>query len=351
MATLSKHDLMLAAAGGLGAGLAAMALLSRRDGGLRGQVVFITGGSRGLGLSLARAFAREGCRVAICARDGAGLLAAREDLQARGAEVLAVECDIAEQQQVGRAIDAVLAHYGRIDVLVNNAGIIQVGPVETMTTADFENAMRVMFWGMVHPTMALLPHMLERGSGRIVNITSIGGKVAVPHLLPYTCAKFAAVGFSEGLRAEMAGKGVKVVTIAPGLMRTGSYLNAVFKGDHAREAVWFSLGAAVPGISMSAERATRQIVRATKRGEAEKILSAPASLLSWFHGLFPGLTADMLGLVSRLILPSGGGTGERRGAETGALGAPWVSALTILGRHAASRFLQHPERSPAPVRP
>jgi NAD(P)-dependent dehydrogenase (short-subunit alcohol dehydrogenase family) len=313
--------------------------------------VLITGGSRGLGLALAREFAREGCRIAICARDAQELNAAVQDLERRGAEAFSVSCDVSSREQVANAIGQVNARFGRIDILVNNAGEIQVGPVENMTLEDFERAMNVMFWGTVFPTMALLPLLLERppdlAAARVVNITSIGGKVAAPHLLPYTCAKFAAVGFSEGLRAELAGKNVKVVTIAPGLMRTGSYLNALFKGDQDREATWFSLGAASPGVSMSASRAAKQIVAATKRGTAEKVLSTPANVLARFHGLFPGATANMLGIAGRLLLPAARGGSEgglKRGADTQALNSPLLSALTVLGRLAARQY--HQQRAP-----
>jgi short-subunit dehydrogenase len=190
-----------------------------------------------------------------------------------------------------------------VDILVNNAGTIQVGPFESMTTKDFEDAMRVMFWGMLHPTLTVLPDMLGRRSGRIVNITSIGGKVSMPHLLPYGCAKFAAVGLSEGLRAELKSQGIRVTTIVPGLMRTGSFLNAFFKGRQEKEFRWFSLGATLPLISMDAKRAARQIVDATRRGQAERVLSLPAGLLADFHGQFPGLTADLLALANRFVLP------------------------------------------------
>ena len=336
---------------GTAAGLIARTILARRRSAhsLRGQVVFITGGSRGLGLSLAETFANEGCRVAICARDAMELEAARRQLD-HGGSILAVPCDVADQRQVERTVDSVIAQFGRIDVLVNNAGEIQVGPVQSMTLEDFENAMDVMFWGTVYPSMAVLPHVLERGTGRIVNITSIGGKVAVPHLLPYTCAKFAAVGFSEGLRAELAGKGIHVVTIAPGLMRTGSYLNALFKGDQEREAVWFSLGATLPGISMGARRAARQIVNATKRGDAERILTVPARWLARFHGLFPGLAADLLSVVNHYVLPSGTDKGSMRGREATVLRKPWMQALTVLGRIAARRFLEESKQQAAPAR-
>ena len=125
-----------------GAGLGAAALVTARclrSESLRGQVALITGGSRGLGLSLARRFAREGCQIAICARDERELACARADLEARGARALTVPCDITDREQVARMIETVRQHYGRIDILVNNAGIIQVGPLESMTLEDFEN--------------------------------------------------------------------------------------------------------------------------------------------------------------------------------------------------------------------
>ncbi len=352
MPAVSNRTLLLAAASaGVSAGLIARAALKRSaSGSLQGQVVLITGGSRGLGLSLAREFAREKCEIAICARNPAELEAARADLERRGARVLALPCDVAEEAQVQRTIDQVIGRFGRVDVLVNNAGEIQVGPLESMTLEDFERAMQIMFWGTVYPTMTVLPHLLARKRGRIVNITSIGGKVAVPHLLPYTCAKFAAVGFSEGLRAELSGKGIKVVTIAPGLMRTGSYLNAIFKGNQDAETAWFSLSSTMPAITMSGDRAARQIVNAAKRGDSEKILTLPANLLARFHGLFPGATADILGVVNRLLLPSGIDRSTRRGREAGILQNPWFKLLTVLGRLGAQRFLQNPEQhAPAKV--
>jgi short-subunit dehydrogenase len=202
-----------------------------------------------------------------------------------------------------------------------------------------------MFWGTVYPTLELLPQFTGRKSGRVVNITSIGGKVAVPHLLPYTCAKFAAVGFSEGLHAELRDSGVKVVTIAPGLMRTGSYLNADFKGDAEKEAGWFGVSSSMPGLTMSGERAARQIADATSRGTAEKVLTTPANVLAKAHGVAPGLTSEILGFVDKL-LPSGQSKTHTRGHETRSLNSPLMAAATVLGRMAAKRFLQ-----PAQARP
>jgi NAD(P)-dependent dehydrogenase (short-subunit alcohol dehydrogenase family) len=206
----NKEALVLAAAGA-GAFLAGRALSRRFFGySLRGKVVLITGVSRGLGLVMAREFASEGARIAICARRPDELEAARADLKRRGAEVMAIPCDVTDRAQVNELMNVVRDRFGRIDVLVNNAGVIQVGPVEVMTMEDYEEAMKTHFWGPLYATLAVLPEMRRRRAGRIVNITSIGGKISIPHLVPYSASKFALVGLSEGLRAELLKDGVRV---------------------------------------------------------------------------------------------------------------------------------------------
>ncbi|HZB44509.1 MAG TPA: SDR family NAD(P)-dependent oxidoreductase, partial [Pyrinomonadaceae bacterium] len=332
----NREALMLAAAG-LGGLVAARALVRGRGGyELAGKTVLITGGSRGLGLVLAREFAREGARVAVCARDPEELERARADLAGRGAEVYAIPCDVTDRDQVSEMIDMVSRHFGEIDVLVNNAGVIQVGPVEVMTLEDYEQAMGVHFWGPLYTMLAVLPSMRRRGGGRVVNISSIGGKIGVPHLVPYSASKFALVGLSEGMRAELRKDGVVVTTVCPGLMRTGSPRNATFKGRHREEYAWFAISDSLPVTSIGAERAARQIVSATRRGDAELVISTQAVLAVKFHALFPEATADMLALVNRL-LPGPGGIGKRRakGKESESALAP--SVLTALSERAAVR--------------
>jgi short-subunit dehydrogenase len=237
---------------------------------------------------------------------------------------------------------------GPVDILVNNAGIIQVAPIEAIGAREFQQAMAVNFWGVLNPTLAVLPGMRGRRRGRIVNITSIGGKVSVPHLLPYGAAKFATVGFSEGLAAEVAKDGVHVITVVPGLMRTGSYLHAEFEGRPADEFTWFALGSTLPFVSMDAERAARRIVRAIRRGEREPILSLPAQVLARTHGLFPGTVVRTLGLVNRLLPRAGDTRGRAEGLELQrAAGKGALHAVTRLGRAAARRFNQYPARTRA----
>lgn len=322
---------MLLAGVSAGALLAVRALKRRQHAcSFRNRVIIITGGSRGLGLVLAREFAREGARLVICARDESELDRARKDLEERGATVLAVPCDVTVRSQAEELARFALERFGEIDALVNNAGVIEVGPFEVMTLEDYEQAMNTHFWGPLYTTLAVLPEMRKRQQGRIINIASIGGKISVPHLLPYSASKFALVGLSEGLRAELAKNNITVTTVCPGLMRTGSPRNAIFKGKHKAEYAWFSISDALPLISMDAERAARQIIEASRRGDAEIILSIPAKIAVLFHGLFPGLTADLMGAVNS-FLPDAGGIGAKRATgeqSQSELSPSWLTTLS-----------------------
>ena len=315
----------------LGAGIyalkSAVSHLSEYD--LKDKTVLITGGSRGLGLVMAREFAREGSRLVLCARDEEELEQARLDLEKLDAEVLVVPCDVTSKDDVNQMISTVNSRFGAVDVLVNNAGVIQVGPIEVMTHEDFELAMQAHFWGPLNTIMATLPSMLERRTGRIVNISSIGGKVSVPHLVPYSASKFALVGLSKGLRAELMKDGIKVTTVCPGLMRTGSPRNADFKGKHQFEYAWFSISDALPLLTVSAENAARQVVRACKRGDAELVISVPAKIAVLFDALFPEAMSQMLAIANR-VLPRAGGVGmeRRKGRESTSAWSPsWITAL------------------------
>lgn len=315
-----NRDTLLLAAAGLGALFATRAAVRRwREYNLRGRTVLITGGSRGLGLLMAHELVAEKARVAICARDYAELERARGELTAGGGQVLAVPCDVSSKEHVDQMVREVRNRWGSIDVLINNAGIIQVGPMEEMRLEDYTEAMNINFWGTVHTTLAVLPEMRRRREGRIVNIASLGGKVAVPHMLPYSASKYAVVGFSEGLRVELAKDNIIVTTVCPGPMRTGSYVNATFKGQNRAEYKWFSRNSSLPVASLKGERAAYQIIRAMKRGDAEIIIPVPANIAAKFHALFPEVTSALLGFVNQALLPAPGGIGKRqaKGKDSG----------------------------------
>lgn len=298
---MKNSQLARAVTVGLGAALVLRALRRRATLDFRGASVLITGGSRGLGLLLAREFADEGAQLTIVARDDAELDGATQDLRARGAEVLAFPCDVRDRRQAQNAVARAVARYGRIDVLINNAGVIQSGPVEHMEIEDFEQAMAVHLWGPLYTMLAAIPHMRRQGGGRIVNIASIGGKVAVPHLLPYCTSKFALVGLSDGMRAELAKDNIRVTTVCPGLMRTGSHVNALFKGQHQEEFAWFALLNSLPLSSIDARRAASQIVDACRHGAAELVITLQARAIARLSPLLPELTARAMTLMNELL--------------------------------------------------
>jgi short-subunit dehydrogenase len=345
--------LPVAAATAIGAAAAAVA--SRRlrvEDDLAGEVAVVTGASRGLGLLLATELARRGCRLLLCARDDAELDRAAGRLRETGAEVATVACDVTREESAGQLVDAARERYGRLDILINNAGIIRVGPVQSTSPADYEAAVATMAMAPVRLTLAALPAMRAQGHGRIVTVTSIGGKLSVPHLLPYSTAKFAAVGFSEGLRAELGRGPVTVTTVVPGLMRTGSHVRAEFAGRREQEFTWFSLGASLPLVSMDAERAARQIVAGMAARRAEVFLTPAGQVAGRLAGLAPEVTAPVLHAVQKAVLPAPGGDSA---AVPGrplrpALPAPVFGALTSLGRAAAARFNQL-GRKPEPDTP
>ena len=308
---------------------------------VQGQVVLITGGSRGFGLVMAEEFTRWGAKLVICAREDVELERARQHLAEIGAEVLAVRCDVTDVEEVQHLVNKATEHFGRIDILVNNAGIISVGPWQTLTRQDFENSMDIIFWGTYNTTMAVLPQMTERKSGRIVNIASIGGKVSVPHLLSYSTAKFAVEGFSAGMHAELARENIVVTTVSPGLMRTGSPVNVNVKGqEHRQEYTLFALADALPVSSIAARRAARQVVNATRRGDTELIITIPAQIAARLYGVLPGLVTDLMAVVNR-FLPRGDGQGTAlyRGKDSATPLSQ--SFLTKLSQRASEKYNEY----------
>ena len=339
-----NQQLGLAAAAGLGAALA-RALLARPAYTFRHRSVVITGGSRGLGLEMARLLAEEGASLALLARDEDELARAGDLLRPYGGEVIAIRCDVSRREDVEQALRRVVDHYGRLDVLINTAGVIQVGPMEHMALDDYEAAMNVHFRGPLYTMLAALPYMRRQQSGRIVNIASIGGKVPVPHLAPYVASKFALVGLSASLRAELASRNILVTTVSPGLMRTGSPINVEVKGRHAREFAWFAISDALPGLSISATRAARQIVDACRRGQAELIITLPARLAIALYGLMPNTFVNLAALANRLLPEPAGVEGDqsRLGRDSGSRWAP--SVLTTLNDRAAAANNELPRPS------
>lgn len=191
------------------------------DLGLQGKVVLVTGGSKGIGLACATAFAAEGARVAIASRDAAHLAAAAARLHAAGHGVFTQAADLRDAAAADTLVDAVESALGPIDVLVTSAGAAQRTPAPELTAAHWAAAMQAKFFTGIHAMQAVLPRMAARGGGSVVNIVGMGGKLASPHHLPGGSANAALMLASAGLANAYGRQGVRVNAVNPGLVSTG----------------------------------------------------------------------------------------------------------------------------------
>jgi NAD(P)-dependent dehydrogenase (short-subunit alcohol dehydrogenase family) len=361
---------LIAATGLLAAATAGAMYAARRQrcADFAGRNVLIAGASRGLGLELAREFFKAGANLMLVARDGDQLAAVKKEMEntARqvttttrdatagsnqaeagqtpaGAQVLTATCDITNELEVRATVTRLISEIGRVDVLVNVAGVIQVGPAEHMKTEDFEAALKVHYWGPLYLMQAVIPLMRNQRWGRIVNIASIGGKIAVPHLAPYVASKFALVGLSQAMRAELVKDGIYVTTVCPGLMRTGSHINALFKGQQRKEFALFSIVNASPLLSTSSTTAARQIVEACRYGTAEIVITPQARLARLVNCLLPNFTMEVMSLIARILPGPSGAEGDqlKRGWESRSLVAP--SFLTQAADRASTQNNEKPK--------
>jgi short-subunit dehydrogenase len=331
---------LLAGASAVAAAWYAARKLSRTDYSFRDRTAIVTGATRGLGFAMARRLVDEGARVWLVARSTEELGTAADELSARGGWVRTIAADIRRPDHVSRIVDTVVASDMRIDILINNAGVIEVGPFEHSKLEDFQDALATHFWGPLDLIRASLPHMAadaaearrglvrrsfsegggaeaRKGQARIVNISSIGGRIAVPHLAAYNASKFALTGLSETLRAELTKYGVLVTTVTPGLMRTGSYVNVKVRGRHADEFRWFAAMSATPLTAMNTERAAKAILEACREGRATLTPGTQAKMAVVLNALAPNLFASISAAVNRALLPQPAPTPQADAARQG----------------------------------
>lgn len=346
------------AATGLGLTAAGLFLEGGHPETFRGKSVLITGGSRGLGLALADELMAEGAHVSLLARDADELERAKNFLLEGhpAGTVMTHVCDVTKEDDLTRAFCATVDEWNGIDMIVNNAGAITVGPFDAMSREDFETQLELHFYAVLGAVRLALPFFRQAGGGRIVNVCSLGGKIAVPHMLPYDTSKFALSGFSQGLAAELARENISVTTVYPTVMRTGSAIQAVFKGDQEKEYGWFQSLDVLPGISMSASDAAKKILAAARDRRSEVVLSSLGQLRIAAGVFFPEVVGTVMGLVARL-LPGGTSPVPRTGADSRARfdRSAWTAPLRKRQREAERMWNQAPKSeisssSPSPVR-
>jgi NADP-dependent 3-hydroxy acid dehydrogenase YdfG len=239
-----------------------------------GHVAVVTGAGSGIGRSLAVLLDQRGWRLALCDIDEAGLEKTASGL---AGEVLAERVDVADRAAVEGFAAVVAERYGRVDLVVNNAGVDLSQTVSDTTYEDFEWLMNINFWGVVHGTKAFLPGMIERDAGTIVNLSSIFGIIAWPTHSAYVASKFAVRGYSEALRNELLGTGVRVVVVHPGgidteiVKRSRFYVDDVGRRDKSEMQQEFSRMAAT-----SPDQAAAKILRAVERGQTKLLIGPDA---------------------------------------------------------------------------
>lgn len=193
------------------------------DLGLTGKVAVVTGGSEGIGKAAALSLAREGARVAIVARTQEKLDAAAAEIRSAGGDVIAVPCDVMDEAQVQAAIAQVVARWGGVDILVNNAGTSAAGKFEDVRDEIWETDLGIKVYGAIYCSRAVIPHMKAAGSGRIINITTGGGKAPGAGSLPTSMARAAGIALTKAMSRDYAADGILVNTVCIGLIKSGQH--------------------------------------------------------------------------------------------------------------------------------
>ena len=264
------------------------------------STILITGASQGIGRAIAQSFAENHYNVALAARQSDRLDAAAQELEASGYSALAIPTDVKDPVQVEHLVQKAIAHYGAVDVLVNNAGIYISGAVEEFSLADWHQAIDTNLWGYIHATHAILPHFLERRAGTLVNISSVGGKVPLPYLVPYTTAKFAVTGLTQALRSELSPKGIQAVGIYPNLIKSSFLERAIFRGKDAQDTRdrydQVDKILKVPGVETPTDVA-KAVLHAVKHKQNKDVVVGSANMATALNAVVPSLMQKMFNVV------------------------------------------------------
>ena len=269
------------------------------------KVVVITGAGSGIGRALALDLARRGSLLAISDVDEAGLAETVEQAKAAGArEVRSDRLDVADRAAFATYADAVAEHFGRVNVIVNNAGVALAGNLEELTYEDLDWIVGVNFWGVVHGTKEFLPHLIASGDGHVVNLSSLFGLISMPGQSAYNATKYAVRGMTEALREEMliAGHAVGVTAVHPGGIKTAIARNARVSAseDKAATAELFDKKLA----RMTPEKAASVIVKGILANKARVLVGIDAHALHHFAKLTGSRYQDVVARASKKVLPA-----------------------------------------------
>lgn len=260
------------------------------------KLCVITGAGAGIGRATARALARQGARLVISDINKSAIEETAALITDAGGQVEAHQLDVSNRAAVFDLAGQIIADYKQVDMVLNNAGIANIAPVETLTIEDFERVMNVDFWGVVHGTQAFLPHFISRNAGHIANISSIFGWIGVPNQGAYNSAKFAVHGFTEALRQEMNGSGVKVSCIHPGGIDTNIARNSILpQGEDTAERREEIAQTFKSMVKSTPDQAAQTIINGVARGKARILIGRDARMVDIIRRLFPVKYGEILG--------------------------------------------------------
>lgn len=253
---------------------------------LKDKVVLITGASSGFGYDAAHLFAQAGCRVVLAARRLDRLQALAEEIQSKGGEALAVPVDVTQRAEIEWMTQTVLEVYEQVDILFNNAGFGRLAWLEDLEPErEIATQIQVNLVGMIQVTRAILPHMLQRRQGHIINMSSVAGRIAAPTYTVYAASKFGVRGFTDALRREVAPFGIHVSGIYPGPAHTEFGWGADFQ-LHKRLYPF-------KRIFMPSEKVARRVVELARRPRRSVVIPWWFNLIIWGENTFPAI-ADWL---------------------------------------------------------
>lgn len=263
--------------------------------------VLITGASQGTGKATALKFAQNGWDVTLAARNDQRLDQVAQEIRSLGRQALAVPTDVGEATQVTHLVEMSVKTFGKVDVLVNNAGICLTGPMANTSLDDWQQILNTNLWGCIHTIQALLPKLLDQGSGTIINVGSFGGKMPLPQMTAYCTSKYALTGLTESLRLELAPQGIHVGIVHPGVINSSFLERAMFRGETDQEASTRQQQMAQMLTSnwVSQPEDIAAAVWTAVQQQQNEIVVGPAAIATELNRLFPQLTQWALAQSTR----------------------------------------------------
>jgi short-subunit dehydrogenase len=253
------------------------------------KVVVITGASSGIGKASAIKFAKKNAKIVLVARRKEKLLQVQKEISKYTDSILICQCDVSNKSQVKEMSDDVLDEFGRIDVLVNNAGFVIYGSVLDLSIEEIESQMATNYFGMIYCTKSFLPHMIEQRIGHIVNVASVGASFGIAGVASYCATKFAMLGFSEGLKHELSGTGVGITVVSPIAVETPLFDHPSFDKNFSHSTI----------VTLSPETVANAVLKAANSSRLEIVVPSVARVGIWAKQNFPYFINPIIGNAFR----------------------------------------------------